>query len=182
MSRRLGFLAGAALCGAMIASGLVVAPAANAEPDPVLTPAAEPQTRAPITSATFERAIAEARAAGAVTAEKTTADGSRIVTIDAGNGFSLELNDTTVRGRLSAGSDSYGGLFVGFNNFDQNLILGGAAAGMTAGICVLGPAVCAVATVAIVIATAAVSSSGGVQCGTKSLRVYPVTSKKPRCA
>lgn len=46
----------------------------------------------------------------------------------------------------------------------------------------LGPVVCAVATVAITIATVAVSTSGGVRCGTKSLRVYPVSNKNPRCA
>jgi hypothetical protein len=83
----------------------------------------------------------------------------------------MELTETNPRERLSAGSDNYGGVYVGFNAFDQNLIISGAAAGLTAGICLLGPAVCAVATVAITTATVAVTTSGGVQCGTKSLRV-----------
>ncbi|GGL02692.1 hypothetical protein JOE58_003017 [Curtobacterium luteum] len=177
-------LAGITLSSALIAGSLLMAPSANAAETPRSAPIVVnvSATHPEITLELINQAIADARAAGAVTGEKVQSDGTRTVTIDAGNGFTLDLNETNPQQRLSAGSDSYGGVYVGFNSFDQNLIISGAAAGLTAGICVLGPAVCAVATIAITIATVAVSTSGGVRCGTKSLRVYPVSNKNPRCA
>ena len=184
MSKFRTSLVGMAAASALIAGSLFLAPAANAAEAPAAAPTVVnvTQTHPEITPEMVDEAIAEACAAGAVTKETVHADGSRGVTIDGGNGFTMELNETNPNARLSAGSDSYGGVYVGFNAFDQNLIISGAAAGLTAGICVLGPVVCAVATVAITIATVAVTTSGGVRCGTKSLRVYPVTNKKPRCA
>jgi len=130
----------------------------------------------------IDRAIAEARSVGAVKEEIAAPDGSRTVVIEGSDGIQLELYQAGAHQRLSAGSDSYGGVYVGFNAFDQNLIISGAAAGLTAGICLLGPAVCAVGTVAITIATVAVTTNGGVRCGTKSLRVYPFSNRGPRCA
>lgn len=184
MSKFRTTLTGIALTGALVAGGLIMAPAANATEAPRVAQDVidVSETHPEITPEMVNQAIAEARSAGAVSGEKVQADGTRTVTITGGNGFTLELNETDPKQRLSAGSDSYGGVYVGFNAFDQNLILSGAAAGLTAGICVLGPVVCAVATVAITIATIAVSTSGGVRCGTKSLRVYPVSNKNPRCA
>ncbi|MEN0101913.1 MAG: hypothetical protein AAGC90_03220 [Curtobacterium sp.] len=170
--------------GAIVAGSLFLAPAANAAEATTVVPTVVDiaQTHPEITPEMVNDAVAEARSAGAVSEEAVHADGTRTVTIDGGNGFTMELTETNPRERLSVGSDNYGGVYVGFNAFDQNLIISGAAAGLTAGICLLGPAVCAVATVAITTATVAVTTSGGVQCGTKSLRVYPVTNKKPRCA
>ncbi|WP_217483588.1 hypothetical protein [Curtobacterium sp. Csp2] len=63
---------------------------------------------------------------------------------------------STPEGRLSAGSDSYGGTYVAFNAFDQNLIIGGAMS--------------------------AIGDGGGIRCGTKALRVCPVSHRAPRCA
>ena len=136
----------------------------------------------PITPSLISKAISEARAAGAVTDASSGADGTRTVTIRAESGATLELPDPGAdpHSRLSAGNDSYG-FWIGFNSFDQGLIISGAGAGLTAGLCVLGPAVCAVATVAIVIATQAVTSNGGIQCGNKVMRVYPSGNHKPRC-
>lgn len=173
-----------ALSSTLAAGSLITAPGAEAaeslQTAPVMVDVSG--SRPYITPELVDQAITDAREAGAVTGEEVQPDGTSTVSIDAGNGFTLQLSKASPTQRLSAGSDSYGGVYVGFNSFDQNLIISGAAAGMTAGICVLGPAVCAVATVAITIATVAVSTSGGVQCGTKSLRVYPVSNKKPRCA
>jgi hypothetical protein len=177
--------AGLALSTALIAGSLLSAPTAEATEVPP-TASRTVDTSRPylkITPELVDRAIAEAREAGAVLGEQAHSDGTRTLVVDAGDGASITLGHIDdPRQRLSGGSDNYGGVYVGFNAFDQNLIISGAAAGLTAGICLLGPAVCAVATVAITLATVAVSTNGGVQCGTKSLRVYPISHKKPRCA
>lgn len=135
-----------------------------------------------ISEGTILRAIDEARAVGAVREERTNGDGSHTVLFEGANGVSLELNESTPEGRLSAGSDSYGGTYVAFDAFDQNLMIGGAMSAIAAGLCALGPAICVVANVAAVLASTAIGNGGGIRCGTKALRVYPVSHRAPRCA
>lgn len=177
-------LTGISLSAALIAGGLFGTPGASAADAPPRTPAAVAHggSGTTITPATFRRAVAEARAAGAVEAERVTPDGTRTVVIRGTQGARLVLSDPGRDARLGAGSDSYGGVYVAFNAFDQNLIISGAMSAIAAGMCALGPAICAVANVAAVLASSAITSSGGVRCGTKSLRVYPVSHRAPRCA
>ncbi len=175
--------AGIALAGALIAAGLVNAPAANAA---ARSSADAPQSidgTAPgsVTMETVHRAIDEARSAGAITAEHTAADGTTTVVIEGEDGTTLELNTGGPDARLGTGSDRYG-MYVAFNAFDQNLIISGALTAIASGMCALGPAVCAVAQVAALLASNAIGSGGGIRCGTKSLRVYPVSHHAPRCA
>lgn len=178
-------LLGLVLTTTIAASTLVASPPARAADAPTVGQSVDVE-RTPsskITVDTMRQAIAEARDAGAVLEERISPDGTLVAVVATEEGASFELAVPT-RGdeRLSAGSDSYGGMFVGFNAFDQNLIISGAMTAIAAGMCALGPAVCAVANVAAVLASAAIGSSGGVRCGTKSLRVYPVSRKAPRCA
>lgn len=179
-------LASCATTGVLLASVLVIGPAGTASASEAVdgvTANGEASTlRSSVTPELFEQAIDEARAAGAVSDDVVNVDGTHAITIDAGGGVTLDLNTPAAPERLSSGSDSYGGLFVGFNAFDQSLVISGGMTAIAAGMCALGPAVCVVANVAAVIASTAITTSGGVQCGNKSLRVYPVTNKKPRCA
>ncbi|MFJ3384609.1 MULTISPECIES: hypothetical protein [unclassified Curtobacterium] len=135
-----------------------------------------------ITPDTMRRAVSEARAAGAIRDERINADGALSVVVEGTNGATLELSALGQDARLGTGSDSYGGMYVAFNAFDQNLVISGAMTAIAAGMCALGPAVCAVATVAGLLASTAIGNAGGVRCGTKSLRVYPISHKTPRCA
>jgi hypothetical protein len=64
----------------------------------------------------------------------------------------------------------------------SGLVVSRAAGSDKYGMCALGPAVCAVANVAALLASNAIGSGGGIRCGTKSLRVYPVSHRAPRCA
>lgn len=168
-------LAGVVTTGVLLAGTLIAAPPASAASgDGASSPS--------ISAETIQEAVTQARAAHAVVKESINADGSTVVAIAGANGTVMELSVTDEQTRLSAGSDSYGGTYVGFNAFDQNLIISGAMTAIAAGMCALGPAVCAVANVAAVLASTAIGSGGGIRCGTKSLRVYPISHKKPRCA
>jgi hypothetical protein len=181
MSKSWNVPMGVALAGAVVAAGLAVGPAARAEerrPSPVVDASAG---QPPITADVIHEAISEARRAGAVSEERTNADGTEVVVIQDGNGGTLELGVPGPGSRLATGSDKYG-MYVAFNAFDQNLIISGAMTAIAAGMCALGPAVCVVANVAAVLASTAIGSGGGIRCGTKSLRVYPVSHKAPRCA
>lgn len=181
MSTSWNVSAGIALTGALVAGGLVVGPVADAEAAPshsvVRTSGGHPE----VTAAVVREAVAEARRAGAVIDERAGADGTDVVVIEGENGGVLELGVPDPGSRLAAGSDKYG-MYVAFNAFDQNLIISGAMTAIAAGMCTLGPAVCAVANVAAVLASNAIGSGGGIRCGTKSLRVYPVSNRTPRCA
>lgn len=175
-------VAGIALSTALIAGGLFTAPSANAAEASDPAPNVVDSATTGITQDTIRRAIAEARSAGAIKEEKVNADGTKSVVIEGADGVTLELSAANPYARLATGSDSYGGMYVAFNSFDQNLVISGAMTAIAAGMCALGPAVCAVANVAAVLASTAIGSSGGVRCGTKSLRVYPISHKTPRCA
>ena len=176
-------LTGVALTGALITGGLVNAPVAQAAE---LSPADRSVTvndadaRA-LTVETVRRAVEEARSAGAITQERTEVDGSTTVVIEGDDGAALELNTGGSSARMGTGSDKYG-MYVAFNAFDQNLIISGALTAIASGMCALGPAVCAVAQVAAVLTSNAIGNGGGVRCGTKSLRVYPISHRAPRCA
>jgi hypothetical protein len=173
--------AGIALTGALIAGGLVVGPAADAEAVPARSVVHASEGRPEVTTAVIREAVAEARRAGAVIEQRAGADGTEVVVIEGENGAVLELGVPDSGSRLVAGSDRYS-MYVAFNAFDQNLIISGAMTAIAAGMCTLGPAVCAVANVAALLASNAIGSGGGIRCGTKSLRVYPVSRKAPRCA
>ena len=125
-------------------------------------------------------AIREADAAGAITGDVTSADGSRLVTISAGH---LDLH-LTVPGRdrrLGAGKDK-NGVFVDFNSFDQQVIIGGGGVIAAEGLCALGPAVCVIANVVVLLAFTAISNNGGVKCGKRVLRVHASGKPAPFCA
>jgi len=181
MSKFRNVSVGLVLTGAVVAAGLVVGPPASAQeggPFPIV----DSYEREPgVTTDVIREAIAEARRAGAVAEERISADGSEVVVIRDENGGTLELGVPRPHSRLATGSDKYG-MYVAFNAFDQNLIISGAMTAIAAGMCALGPAVCVVANVAAVLASTAIGSGGGIRCGTKSLRVYPVSHRAPRCA
>lgn len=175
---------GVALASALvITGGLVNAPVANAATSPPVDASVTPidADSRPLAMETVRRAVEEARSAGAITDERTEADGSKTVVIEGDDGATLELNTGGTSARLGAGTDKYG-MFVAFNAFDQNLIISGALTAIASAMCALGPAVCAVAQVAALLASNAISNGGGVRCGTKSLRVYPISHRAPRCA
>lgn len=175
-------ITGIAVAAAIVAAGLTAVPSAVAiADDRIPVSASTDHLASTVTEATVRQAVSEARAAGAIEEVRVDADGARSVVIRGDNGASLEVSDPS-GSRLSTGSDSYGGMFVGFNAFDQNLIIAGAMTAIAAGMCALGPAVCVIANVAALLASTAIGNAGGVQCGTKSLRVYPISQKKPRCA
>lgn len=176
-------LAGLTLTGAVIAGGLVNATAADAAESSPTTPpdAVNHTTTSPLTIETVRRAVEEARSAGAITAERTAMDGSTTVVIEGNDGATMELDTGDSGARLGTGSDRYG-MYVAFNSFDQNLIISGALTAIASGMCALGPAVCAVAQVAALLASNAIGNGGGIRCGTKSLRVYPISHRAPRCA
>ncbi|PZE94763.1 hypothetical protein DEI95_04895 [Curtobacterium sp. MCBD17_008] len=170
-----------ALTGALVAAGLVVGPAAEAEVAPMQPIVSASEGDPAVTDAVIREALAEARRAGAVVEERAGADGTEVVVIEGEDGAVLELGVPDSGSRLAAGPDKYG-MYVAFNAFDQNLIISGAMTAIAASMCALGPAVCAVANVAAVLASSAIGSGGGIRCGTKSLRVYPVSHRAPRCA
>jgi hypothetical protein len=171
------------LTDVLVAGGMsAVPPAAAAAEEPAITVVDATRAHPVATSDTIRQAIAEAQAAGAVQEEKVNADGSAVVLIRGERGVTLELSNVKSSSRLGTGSDSYGGMYVAFNAFDQNLIISGAMTAIAAGMCALGPAVCVVANVAAVLASTAIGNGGGVRCGTKSLRVYPTSNRAPRCA
>lgn len=174
-------LTGIALTSALVTGGIGAAPPASAA-EPTHNVVDGTRAHPEITAETIRQAITEARAAGAVNEEKVNADGTEVVVIRGQRGVTLELSDVNPSSRLKTGSDSYGGMYVAFNAFDQNLIISGAMTAIAAGMCALGPAVCVVANVAAVLASTAIGNGGGIRCGTKSLRVYPTTNKAPRCA
>ena len=176
-------LAAVTLTGALIAGGLVSAPAANADERPTADRSvgvSDTDTDA-LTMETVSRAVEEARSAGAITAERVEADGSTTVVIEGAGGATMELTTGGPGARLGTGSDRYG-MYVAFNAFDQNLIISGALTAIASGMCALGPAVCAVAQVAAVLASNAIGNGGGIRCGSKALRVYPISHRAPRCA
>jgi hypothetical protein len=181
MSTSWNVSAAMALTGALVAAGLVVGPAAEAEAAPLQPVVRASEGYPAVTAAVIREAVAEARRAGAVVEERAGADGTQVVVIEGEDGAALELGVPDSGSRLAAGSDKYG-MYVAFNAFDQNLIISGAMTAIAASMCALGPAVCAVANVAAVLASSAIGSGGGIRCGTKSLRVYPVSHRAPRCA
>lgn len=125
-------------------------------------------------------AIREADAAGAITGDVTSADGSRLVTISAGH-LDLHLTVPGRNQRLGAGKDK-NGVFVDFNSFDQQVIIGGGGVIAAEGLCALGPAVCVIANVVVLLAFTAISNNGGVKCGKRVLRVHASGKPAPFCA
>ncbi|ROQ41479.1 hypothetical protein EDF46_0859 [Frondihabitans sp. PhB188] len=64
-----------------------------------------------------------------------------------------------------------------------SLVAASLAFGLGAGLCVVSAGIfCVVAGAIITAATVAITGNGAIRCGTKSLRVYPFASHKPRCA
>ncbi|MBF4607943.1 hypothetical protein [Curtobacterium sp. VKM Ac-1393] len=181
MSKLRNTFTGAALAGALVAGGLVAAPAASAAsaaeaPRPVVNVGAD---HLEVTPALVNEAIAEARRAGAVKREDVQPDGTRSVTIDGGDGFEFTLNETDPRQRLGFGSDNRG-VYIAFNTFDQNVIIGGTGAALLVGICALGPAACVVGDAAVILGASYIATHS--KCPSpKSVRVYPVTKKSSRC-
>jgi hypothetical protein len=169
--------------GALIAGCLVFAPAANAAEIAPAGPQGPTTQLQHITPEQLDQAIDEAKDSGYVTAQVEGRDGSRTTTLDLGQGFVFEVTEEGSReARLGAGSDSYGA-YVSFNATDQNVILTGAGFGLSAGICVLSAGTfCVVAGAIITAAFLAITSNGGIRCGTKRLRVYPFSGHNPRCA
>ena len=140
-----------------------------------------PSYSSPATSPTLAlQAIREADAAGAVTRDVTEADGSRSVTIRT-EGLDLNLTVPGPSARLGAGKDK-NGVFVDFNSFDQQVIIGGGGVLAAESLCALGPAVCVIANVVVVFAFTAISNNGGVRCGSRSLRVHASGRPAPYCA
>jgi hypothetical protein len=139
-----------------------------------------PNAAAASSPAVAVQAIREADAAGAVTSDVTHADGSRTVTITAGD-LDLALTVPGARARLGAGKDK-NGVFVDFNSFDQQMIIGGGGVIVAEGMCALGPAVCVIANVVVLLAVNAINNNGGVRCGSRSLRVHASGKPAPFCA
>ncbi|GAA4267197.1 hypothetical protein [Frondihabitans peucedani] len=171
---------------ALVVTGLV-AGAAFITPPPAeastlsTTPSAHVMQNTTLTPDTIDRAIAEARSSGGVLRDTVQRDGSHVVTIGSGDGITLDLVEGNPTARLSTSTDQYG-RWIGFNSYDQSVIIGGGGLAISTGLCLLGPVVCVVAEAAMILVAAAVTQNGGVQCGTKSLRVYPWGGHKPRCA
>ncbi|PZE87105.1 hypothetical protein DEI91_02090 [Curtobacterium sp. MCBD17_032] len=105
-------------------------------------------------------------------------DGSRTFTIAVG-AESIDLVEPRSTARLGAGRDR-NGLYVDVNSYDQGAIIGGGAAAANSGLCLLGPAVCAVATVAVVLASTAITTHG-IRCGTQVMRVHLSGRPGPKC-
>lgn len=172
-------VAGFVLTGALVTAGIVAAPAATAAPSApaALNYAVLAAGMPAITQETAERAIDEARAAGALSAETVRPDGSQVYTITAGS-MSFDLGVRSERSRLGAGNDK-NGVYVDFNEYDQGVILSGAGSGLAAAACLLGPAVCAIASVVIVLAGTAIG--GNLKCGHKVMRVHATGRPAPYC-
>lgn len=169
--------------GALVTGTLASARAADAaETGPVTTETPELTARLDgITPAQLDRAIDEADALGYVTEQAGNADGSRTTTVDLGQGFVFDVTQTDPQLKIGANTDSYGA-YVSFNATDQNLIISGATFGIGAGLCVVSAGVfCVVAGAILTVATVALTQNGGVRCGSKALRVYPFSGRKPRC-
>lgn len=178
MSKLRNTFTGAALAGTLVAGGLVASPAASAAevPKPAVNVGAD---HLEVTPALVNEAISEARRAGAVKREDVQRDGTRSVTIDGGDGFEFTLNETGPRQRLGFGSDNRG-VYIAFNTFDQNVIIGGTGAALLVGICALGPAACVVGNAAVILGASYLATHS--KCPSpKSVRVYPVTKKSSRC-
>ncbi|GAA1493269.1 hypothetical protein [Curtobacterium herbarum] len=172
-------LPGLTLTVALLASGLVGAAPAAAEP--LDRPAALPPGEAlpAISQHTLGRAIDEAYAAGAVTDDDIDESGRRTVTADLGDGLTIVLADGVPTERLAFGSDGRGA-YIAFNSWDQNVILGGTGAILVTAICGLGPAACIIANTAVVLGASWLATHS--KCPSpKSVRVYPVTKKPGRC-
>jgi len=180
-------ITGLSLSTALIAGGLLAGPSASA------AEVASDTSRVAIevttgqlqqsTSAELDEVIAEARAGGYVTSESTTPEGTK-TSIDLGKGFTFDLVSSGPHPRIGAGSDGKG-VYVSFNATDQNMIISGAAFALGAAVCaVSGGTFCVVVGAILTAATVAVTGSGAIRCGTKSLRVYPFAGGKvkPRCA
>lgn len=179
MSKLRNTFTGAALAGALVAGGLVAAPAASAADTPQSGVVNVGTGHPEVTPELVNEAIAEARQAGAVKREDVQRDGTRSVTIDGGNGFEFTLNETDPRQRLAFGSDNRG-VYIAFNAFDQNVIIGGTGAALLVGICALGPAACVVGNAAVILGASYLATHS--KCPSpKSVRVYPVTKKSSRC-
>lgn len=165
----------AAVAAVVLAASVLCPTAAQASPgdDPTTT-----ATLPVISEKTVREAVTEARAAGALTRTVVGPDGARTFTISTGTA-SLDLTDPGPAARLGAGSDK-NGLYVDFNQFDQGAIVGGGAAAASYGLCLLGPAVCAVATVAVTLASTAITTHG-VRCGTHVMRVHLSGRPGPKC-
>jgi spermidine/putrescine-binding protein len=161
---------------ALILSGSIVATApAQAAP----TDSIQPVT---FTAAQLSQAIREARTLDRVTSEYTNDDGDRIVTLDLGQGFEVDVVEPPKNSiNIGVGSDAYG-KWVSFNSFDQNVIYTGAGLGLTAGLCAISAGTfCFVASAIVAAAGLAVSTNAGPCKSNKVMRVYPFSGHKPRC-
>lgn len=177
---------GIALTGAVTLGGLFLTPSANAAGTPGTASAGETITRElpGITPDQLERALQEAEDGGFVEERTIDAAGAITTTISLGDGFTFDLVQGDTKERLSAGKDDKG-TYVGFNATDQNMIISGAAFALGAALCaVSGGTFCGESGAILTAATVAMQGSGGIRCGTKSLRVYPFAGGKvkPRCA
>lgn len=172
---------------ALVAGGLFFGPAANAaEAGPATVAGGSEDATVQIqdlTPAHLDQVIAEARAAGYVDRESVAQDGTQTTTINLGEGFSFDLVNASSKERIGAGSDSKG-VYVSFNATDQNMIISGSAFALGAAVCaVSGGTFCVVVGAILTAATVAITGSGAIRCGSKSLRVYPFAGGKvkPRC-
>lgn len=170
---------GLLLSGVLVAAGMFTASAAAASPSAPAPPdyPALAERMPAVTPATAVKAVNEARTAGALSAETVLPDGSKVYTITTA-GMSFDVGVVAESTRLGAGSDK-NGVYVDFNEYDQGVILSGAGTGLGAAACLLGPAVCAVAAVVIVLAGTAIS--GNLKCGHKVMRVHATGRPAPYC-
>lgn len=169
-----------ATAAVLIATSLVATPAAQAAEQaghgPVVTAAVAPA----VTPAQLATAIAEARTAGYVDAERIAPDGTRTTTIDL-DGVTFDVVQPDTRSRLGAGSDGYG-VYVSFNATDQSAIISGAGWALGAGVCAISAGTFCVVAGAIVAAATWAVTTNGIRCGSKTLRVYPFNgARSPRC-
>ncbi|RKR72961.1 hypothetical protein [Frondihabitans australicus] len=164
---------------AIIAATLTVAtPQAQASEAPQSDTTVSPS----ITQSQFDQALVEAREQGLIERQGINGDGDLSTTVDAGQGIKLDFVEP--RGsRLAAGSDGYGAC-VALNNFDQDAVISGGLFGVSAGLCVVSAGVfCVVAGAILTAAGLALSANNNQKCsGGRSLRVYPFSGHKPRCA
>lgn len=175
-------LVGIALSTILVAGGLTFASPAVAAEQSSSTDAYE--LLANVSPTEIARAIAEADEAGLVTKQMRAPNGTVTTTIDLGDGFVFDLTRPTAHQRIGVGTDARG-VYVSFNATDQNMIISGAAFGLSAGLCAVGgPAFCVITGAIITMATVAITGSGAIRCGRKALRVYPFAGGrvKPRCA
>jgi hypothetical protein len=138
-------------------------------------------SRPAITNSDWNDALTELDEAGLITSSTPNADGSTTSVVELGEGMTFEATSAPRESRLSGGSDSRG-LYVKFNQVDQDALIAVAGFALGAAICAIpavGQVACVVVGAIITAATIAASALGKCK-NNKQLKVY-VNSRAASC-